>query len=134
MCTAAPSSRTSTIRMPFRATWSQIGWMWPPCKPKIRSTPRFLRKRAIHAAQLFSLEPKSFVDALTTTLPVKEFSVCRLHLTDSGFQNAVLHLAGSCARHFLVGNDCNRTRPLVTGEPLTTPRHEFCFDGSNTLA
>ena len=30
MWTAAPSSRTSTMRMPSRATWSQIGWIWPP--------------------------------------------------------------------------------------------------------
>ena len=39
MCTAAPSSRTSTMRMPSRATWSQIGWMWPPCRPNTRSMP-----------------------------------------------------------------------------------------------
>ena len=33
MCTAAPSSRTSTMRTPRRCSQSQIGWMWPPCRP-----------------------------------------------------------------------------------------------------
>ncbi len=33
MCTAAPSSRTSTIFTPRRASQSQMGWMWPPCRP-----------------------------------------------------------------------------------------------------
>ena len=54
MCIAARSSRTSTMRMPACATRSQIGWIWPPCRPKTRSTPRALRARAIQAATLVS--------------------------------------------------------------------------------
>ena len=46
MCTATPSSRTSMMRMPCWATWSQSGWICPPCRPKTRSMPRVLRKRA----------------------------------------------------------------------------------------
>jgi hypothetical protein len=61
MCTAAPSSRTSMMRMPCWATWSQSGWICPPCRPKTRSMPRVLRKRATHAAQVCGSAFKSCV-------------------------------------------------------------------------
>src|SRR5438105_5791177 len=98
--------------------------MCPPCKPKIRSTPRLLRKRAVHAAQLFSPAPKSFADAFTARSPSLHVS------TGYGFgnpalENAMLHLAGHRPRHVLVTNDGDRTRALVASQPLAAPRQEL---------
>jgi hypothetical protein len=45
----------------------QIGWMWPPCRPKMRSTLRASRKRAIQAEHAVSSVLRSM--ALTATVP-----------------------------------------------------------------
>src|SRR5947208_2134466 len=65
MCTAARSSRTSTMRMPSASARIQTGMMCPPQRAKMRSTPRALRKRATTpAAELadgmggFTSEPR----------------------------------------------------------------------------
>ena len=78
MWTAAPSSRTSTMRMPSRAAWSQIGWICPPCRPKMRSMPRSARNLAIQAAQVRSpLAIMSFICFFPPHRPPVHRSVCR---------------------------------------------------------
>src|SRR5262252_10321915 len=119
MWTAAPSSRTSTMPTPSRATWSQIGWMWPPCRPKTRSTPRRARKRAIHAAQLLgSVARSSGAPAVMTSasLPAQ----CRP-------QDPVQDLAGRGARHRIVGDEGDRAWPLVAGDAVPAPVDDLGF-------
>src|SRR3954468_2213874 len=109
MWTAAPSSRTSMMRMPCRATWSQIGWMWPPCKPNTPSTPRALRTRGTQAAPVFR-SPISTPRQL-------------------GAQNAMQDLPGRGTRHFAVLDERDRTRPLVAGDLVLAPIDDLGVGG-----
>src|SRR5262249_31127021 len=120
MCTAAPSSRTSMMRMPRRATWSQIGWMWPPCRPKMRSMPRFSRKRAIHAAQLSGAAARSTGAAAVLMI----FSLSALPAQPAA-QRPMQDLAGRGARHLVLADERDRARPLVAGDAVAAPRDDL---------
>src|SRR5215467_11119646 len=67
-------------------------------------------------------------------LPIVPISIGRLRLSNSRLQNAMLHFPGDSARHFFVGNNSDGTRPLVTSEPLTTPRHKLGFQRAEAIA
>ena len=60
MCTAARSSRTSTMRMPSASARIHRGMMCPPQRAKIRSTPRAFRNRATTPAAEPAEEMRGF--------------------------------------------------------------------------
>src|SRR5262249_50296266 len=86
--------------------------MWPPCSPKMRSTPRCSRKRAIHAAQLSGAAARS-----TGAVALMNFSLPAELCTQVAMQD----LPRRGARHLGVADERHRARALVAGDAVATP-------------
>src|SRR4029078_1916155 len=106
------------MRMPSASRRIHIGMMWPPQRPKTRSTPRARRMRAMTPA------PESAV--IGGGRMAMSCSECRMR--GSGLarqpvaQHAVQDLARRRARHFALRHERDCARALVAGHLVAAPR------------
>src|SRR5271165_7088157 len=99
--------------------------MCPPCRPKMRSIPRLLRKRAIQAAQASGSALRSCVAGGSfMTVPFRRAKSALAALLLQA-QLPMLDLAGGGARHLRVADEAHRARTFISGDTAAAPLDDF---------
>src|SRR5580704_5290410 len=99
--------------------------MCPPCRPKMRSMPRLLRKRATQAAQASESALRSCVASgsfMTVPFGPAKSALAALLLQA---QLPMLNLAGGGARHLRVADEAHRARTFISGDAAAAPFDDF---------
>src|ERR1700754_2202060 len=92
----------------------------------MRSMPRFLRNRAIQAAQASGSALRSSVASgsfMTFAFRASGKSASATFLLQT--QQPMLNLAGGRARHLLVADEAHRARTFVSGDAAAAPFDDF---------